>query len=806
MADIAKVIVDVPSMQTNHMFDYAIPTHLENIISIGSRVVVPFGPGGRAVQGFVLEIVSDTESDFEGQLKPITEAMDIEPVLNEEMLALGKEMAQSTYSFLITNYQTILPQALRARYDKTFRLIADVSDEIYNNVFEGRDELSWEEVTERGLLSYLKKLQADKKVRVHYAVSDKTSYKKVRYLKANLSIESLEVEKEKIAKNANKQRKLLQLLQKLGDSAVPVKAVSEEYGIGRSTLATAEKRGWIKLENVEHYRDPYEGVVFEKTSALKLNHEQELAYDKITQAVKANKDDVFLLEGITGSGKTEVYLHTIAETLREQKTAIVLVPEISLTPQMVQRFKGRFGDRVAVLHSGLSNGERFDEWRRIVEKKADVVIGARSSIFAPLDNIGVIIIDEEHESSYKSGENPRYHAREVAKWRGHYHNAPVVLGSATPSLESRARALQGVYQLLQLNERPTGQQLPEVNIVDLKEEKLKGNHGTFSETLLQNLKETLSQGEQTVLLLNRRGYSSFMMCRDCGYILQCPNCDISLTLHMDNRKMKCHYCGHEESIPNQCPKCHSTSIRYYGTGTQKVEEELQTLLPDSRILRMDRDTTRKKGAYAKILDSFGKGKADILLGTQMIAKGLDFPNVTLVGVLNADTSLNLPDFRASEHTYQLLTQVSGRAGRGEKAGKVIIQSYNPQHYAIQLAKRQDYELFFKYEMAYRNRGDYPPYFFTVRLSVDDVDERKAAKMMQKIANELQPILSENAVMLGPTPRTIARIQNRYYFQILIKYTQEPELQTHLQQLLSRYQAQIAKGMRISIDPEPLNFV
>lgn len=806
MQDIAKVIVDVPTMQTDKPYDYAIPTSFDAIIAKGSRVAVPFGKGGRIVQGFVVDIVPVDKVSYDGQLKDIAEVMDIEPVLNAEMLQLGKAMADETFSFLISNYQTILPQALRATYDKTFYLIDDVSEEIYSNVFEERDEISWQEAEERDLLKVLQKLQREKKVAVHYEVGDKRTYKKVRHIKPALSFDDLEIEKEQIAKNANKQLKLLNLLQGLEGKSVPLKTVIDHYNIGRATITTANERGWLDQKDIEVYRDPYGDVNFTKTKPLTLNNDQQNAYEAIVESSQEEKSDVFLLEGITGSGKTEVYLQVIADVLESEQTAIVLVPEIALTPQMVNRFKGRFGERVAVMHSGLSNGERFDEWRRITEKKADVVIGARSSIFAPLENIGVIIIDEEHESSYKSGETPRYHARDVAKWRGEYHHAPIVLGSATPSLESRARAMQGVYKLLKLNERPTGQQLPEVAVIDLKEEMLEGNHGTFSRTLVNEMTETIDRGEQVVLLLNRRGYSSFVMCRDCGYIPQCPNCDISLTLHMDNKQMKCHYCGHEEAIPHVCPVCHSSSIRYYGTGTQKVEEELKKVLPESKILRMDRDTTRKKGSHARLLNKFGNQEADILLGTQMIAKGLDFPNVTLVGVLNADTALNLPDFRSSENTYQLLTQVSGRAGRGDKPGRVIVQTYNPKHYAIQIARQQDYELFFKYEMNYRNKGNYPPYFYTIRIAVNDKDEGQAAKVIQQLANEIKPTLSKEAVMLGPTPRTIARIQNRYHFQILIKYKSEPALYEMLMTLMTKYQGATSKGLRISIDPEPLNFV
>ncbi|MDK7978245.1 primosomal protein N', partial [Enterococcus faecalis] len=554
-------------------------------------------------------------------------------------------------------------------------------------------------------------------------------------------------------------------------------------------------------------RDPFANQTFEKTTALSLNAEQQVAVETILQSVQEQQSQTYLLEGITGSGKTEVYLQVIAEVLNQGKTAIMLVPEISLTPQMVQRFKSRFGEHVAVMHSGLSQGEKYDEWRKIERGEAEVVVGARSAIFAPIENIGVIIVDEEHEASYKQEETPRYHARDLAIWRSEYHHCPVVLGSATPSLESRARAQKNVYQRLRLTQRANqAATLPTIDVVDMRQEVENGNVSSFSMSLQEKLQERLEKNEQSVLLLNRRGYSSFVMCRDCGYVLPCPNCDISLTLHMDSKTMKCHYCGHEERIPYRCPNCGQDKIRYYGTGTQKVEEELQTLLPDSRILRMDVDTTRRKGAHEKILRTFGEGQADILLGTQMIAKGLDFPNVTLVGVLNADTALNLPDFRSSERTFQLLTQVSGRAGRAEKPGEVIIQSFNPEHYAIQLAKAQDYEDFYTKEMYIRHRGDYPPYYFTVQITASHPEENEAAKQMFQIATKLKQGLSPQAILLGPTPNAIMRVNNRYFYQVIIKYKQEPMLQPLLKEILTDTQRATARGLKLSIDAEPMNFI
>ena len=629
----------------------------------------------------------------------------------------------------------------------------------------------------------------------------------VRFIQAAKEFEQLEEIRLGLRKGAKKKEQLLYYLQRLGTEKVTAVKEMKELGFSTALLNEAAKNGWLTFVEKEAYRDPFANQTFEKTTALSLNAEQQVAVETILQSVQEQQSQTYLLEGITGSGKTEVYLQVIAEVLNQGKTAIMLVPEISLTPQMVQRFKSRFGEHVAVMHSGLSQGEKYDEWRKIERGEAEVVVGARSAIFAPIENIGVIIIDEEHEASYKQEETPRYHARDLAIWRSEYHHCPVVLGSATPSLESRARAQKNVYQRLRLTQRANqAATLPTIDVVDMRQEVENGNVSSFSMSLQEKLQERLEKNEQSVLLLNRRGYSSFVMCRDCGYVLPCPNCDISLTLHMDSKTMKCHYCGHEERIPYRCPNCGQDKIRYYGTGTQKVEEELQTLLPDSRILRMDVDTTRRKGAHEKILRTFGEGQADILLGTQMIAKGLDFPNVTLVGVLNADTALNLPDFRSSERTFQLLTQVSGRAGRAEKPGEVIIQSFNPEHYAIQLAKAQDYEDFYTKEMYIRHRGDYPPYYFTVQITASHPEENEAAKQMFQIATKLKQGLSPQAILLGPTPNAIMRVNNRYFYQVIIKYKQEPMLQPLLKEILTDTQRATARGLKLSIDAEPMNFI
>ena len=804
MSLVADIIVDVPTLQTNRPYTYSIPERFQDIIEPGMRVVVPFGNGSRKVQGFVVGIKEQISFDI--ALKAVDSLMDSYPVLTEELIRLGEYLAHETFSFQVKCYQTMLPAVMRAKYSKVIRIIDEVSEAVLWDIFKGKDEMTWEEAERQNVLNRIIQLEKEDKVEIEYDVKDKAAVKKVKKVRATLDFESYEELKAEIRSNAKKQKLFLDILQSMGEEGALSYTEMKEWDITSSTIKTGEEKGWCEVFTEEVYRDPYASSYFEQTKPMTLTVDQSEAFKAINGSIGDSRHEVFLLKGVTGSGKTEVYLQTIAEVLDEGKGALMLVPEIALTPQMVHRFKSRFGEQVAVLHSGLSNGEKYDEWRKIEKEEAKVVVGARSSIFAPLKNIGIIIIDEEHETSYKQEEFPKYHARDVAIWRGEYHDCPVVLGSATPSLESRARATKEVYTLLELSSRVNDYPMPEVTVIDMREEAKRGNRSIFSESLLEALQHRIKRKEQSVLLLNRRGYSSFVMCRDCGYVLECPNCDISQTLHMDTKTMKCHYCGHEEAIPKKCPKCESRAIRYFGTGTQKVEEELQTLMPDARIIRMDVDTTRKKGAHEKLFSKFEKKEADILLGTQMIAKGLDFPEVTLVGVINADTALGLPDFRSAEKTFQLLTQVSGRSGRGEKEGQVVVQSYNPEHYAIQYAKKHDYDAFYKREMHLRHLSEYSPYYFLLKLSVSHENEMTAAKKIGQYTDFIRPALTDKAIVLGPTPKSIARTHNRYHFQVLIKYKQEAGLTEKLHELLQDTQKEQAKGVFISIDYQPLDFI
>lgn len=809
MAELAQVVVDVPTMQTNQPYTYRIPASLVEQLQVGMRVVVPFGQGRRKVQGFVVGFTDKTE--YDGELKNIQAVMDLQPVINTESLALSKWLADQTYSFWISCLYTMLPSMLKAKTNRYVTLIDEVDEQVMFDLFEGKDRLPLTAVqNDPAKVSQLMKLKRAGKVQIDYELADQAKAKTVPGITPLLSFEQLEEARTSLHPNAHAQNRLISYLQSIIGKTVKLATAEHKAQLRAATFNLGIKKGWLKKVPIEVYRQPLSVANLPDDRhlerPLKLNADQAAAVERINTAVSDQTPTTFLLQGVTGSGKTEVYLQAIAKALAKGRTALMLVPEISLTPQIVNRVRRRFGTKVAILHSGLSNGEQYDEWRRIERGEAKVVVGARSAVFAPLQNLGIIILDEEHETSYKQDDTPRYHAREVAKWRSRYNQAPLVLGSATPSLESRARALKGVYELLRLPHRVNQRPLPPIEVVDMRPEIKRRGESNFSVPLLNALKERLQQNEQSILMLNRRGFSSFMMCRDCGKVLKCPNCDISLTLHMDTRTMKCHYCGHEEAIPQYCPNCRSRHIRYYGTGTEKVEKELQALIPEARIIRMDVDTTRRKGMHEKLLWQFGHHQADILLGTQMIAKGLDFPDVTLVGVLNADTGLGLPDFRASEHTFDLLSQVSGRAGRAEKSGQVIIQTFNPDNYAIRDAQAHDYERFFRQEMQLRHQAGYPPYYYTVRLMASHPEETQAARAMAKIRQELTDHLVPATIVLGPTPRAIARMKGRYYYQIVIKYKHDPNLHAMLQKILLETQTKELKNVQVSIDPDPQYFM
>ncbi|MGE8020917.1 primosomal protein N' [Peribacillus frigoritolerans] len=798
--DIASVIVDVPAKQTDREFDYRIPEKWNQVIKPGMRVIVPFGP--RMVQGFVTGLKA--KSDY-AKLRFIKEPMDLEPIINDELLQLGDWLTKEAMCFKISALQAMLPAAMKAKYEKVIKVVEDKKDQIppsIQNLFGKNDSLSWKDVIEGENASLVQKEMQNGNLELEYNVKNRLNKKTVRVIKSLLSPMELKEMASAISSHAKKQQELLQYFIE-HQEPIPLKELLELMNTSSGTVKSLVSKGALAEMDQEVYRDPYENRVFEKSIPFTLTAEQAAALKPIQEKIHHDEHDVFLLYGVTGSGKTEVYLQAIASVIEKGKEAIMLVPEISLTPQTVKRFKERFGEQVAVMHSGLSVGEKYDEWRKIHRKEVKVVVGARSAVFAPFESLGLVIIDEEHESSYKQEETPRYHARDVAIERAKSYGCPVILGSATPTLESFARAKKNVYKLLTLSQRMNKNALPAVDIVDMREELRTGNRSMFSELLFTKLKDRLEKGEQTVLMLNKRGHSSFVMCRSCGLVINCPNCDISLTYHRFNDIMKCHYCGFEEGMPSVCPECESEHIRFFGTGTQKVEEELAKILPEARVIRMDVDTTSKKGSHERLLNAFGEGKADILLGTQMIAKGLDFPNITLVGVLSADTMLHLPDFRSSEKTFQLLTQVSGRAGRHQLPGEVVIQTYTPEHYSIELSALQDYDAFYEREMYLRRQSHYPPYYYVVLITVSHEDLMKTVSVTEKITNYLGSRLNRDSVVLGPVASPISRINNRYRYQCLIKYKREPDLNQHLRTLLEHYQKETAQNhLQISIDLNP----
>lgn len=560
-----------------------------------------------------------------------------------------------------------------------------------------------------------------------------------------------------------------------------------------STIKTLKEKELITEIEEQVYRIQ---VKSKKDSPKDLSPDQK----KALATIKLNQATTYLIYGVTGSGKTEVYMQLIEKTISEGKSAIMLVPEISLTTQIVNNFYKRFGSDVAIFHSALSDGEKYDEYQKILRREVHIVVGTRSAIFTPLDNLGLIIIDEEHSENYKQDVTPRYHARDMAEYRSKYNNIPLVLGSATPSLESMARAQKGVYKLIEMPNRIGSSTLPSVEIVDMAPE-MKNHNLVFSESLQAKIKDRLTKKEQIILLLNRRGYSTTITCSSCGYTFKCPNCDITLTYYKSSNNLRCNYCGYTIYKPETCPKCHEKGLNNLGLGTEKLESELKKAFPESRILRMDADTTQRKGSHEDIINRFQKHEYDILLGTQMIAKGLDFPLVSLVGIINADATLNIPDFRSSEKTYALLSQAAGRAGRGSIKGEVILQTFNPDNYTLKCVAENNYSKFYQYEMSNRHKLDYPPYFFLTTIKIASKDYNEASLEITKVKKYLENNLTSSIIILGPTPSNPFKLKNIYRFQIVLKYKKEPTLLQTLKQLDEIYS--LNNQVNLEIDNNPL---
>ncbi|MGV7117475.1 primosomal protein N' [Paenibacillus kyungheensis] len=837
MTLIAQVIVDVPSRGTDRPFDYIVPESMRGWLEVGSRVGVPFGP--RTLQGFVIGLSGTSETPA-NKLKSLQELLDLVPPLSEELVELSEWMSAKYACHRITALQSMLPAALKGKaeryirvaereswvgedslFDATESLLTDEEEQIVSHI-QKQQEVRMELLSRRfGEQAHIIKSLLQRGILLESrSIRDKVQKKTVRTVSLHLPEDEIRTIIEEFPAKAKRQQEVLTYIADTGGD-VPLKEIMTVLGVTASTVKALADKGYIAIIDMEVYRDPYQDRNFTPSTPFTLTDEQQQVYNSIISRINKREQGEYLIHGITGSGKTEVYLQCIQRVIEQDRQAIMLVPEIALTPQMVERFKGRFGDRVAVMHSRLSSGERYDEWRKIREGKSQVAIGARSAIFAPFSNLGLIIMDEEHETSYKQEESPKYHARDVAIHRAHQHNAVVILGSATPSLESYYAARSQANDefmptLLEIHGRALGSELPAVEIIDMREELKEGNRSMFSRPLHQAIEDRLEKKQQIVLLLNRRGHSTFVMCRTCGYVAECPNCDISLTYHQRSNSLRCHYCGHAEPAPQICPECSSEHIRYFGTGTQRVEEELAKLFPGIRVVRMDVDTTTQKGSHEKLLNQFRDKKADLLLGTQMVAKGLDFPDVTLVGVIAADSALHLPDFRAAEKTFQLLTQVAGRAGRHHLPGEVIVQTYNPEHYSVIHASRHDYGSFVREELKHRQTLGYPPY---CRLALITFSHEKLALLVRIAENYTQMIKDQASKLgwlgslerfsnealdvLGPVASPIPRLKNRYRFQCMIKWRGDMDVAKLAEHVAEQLQDSVRdKELLISIDVDP----
>ncbi len=738
----ADVIVDITSEKLDKVFQYRIPEELKGALAVGSEVKVPFGNGNRLISGYVVSFSEKTEYD-PSKIKPIAGAVKDSMAIESRLVALAAWMKEHYGGTMIQALRTVLPIKKKTRVKETreVRLLLP------------------EEEAEEKLEEYVKKHQ-----------------------------------------NAR-----ARVLQGLKDE--PVQAYSgvlEKFHVSRSVLTAMEQQGVLEIRSEHLYRNPVRPAG-QKEKKVTYTKEQQTAIDTFWKDYQAGIRKTYLIQGVTGSGKTEVYMEMIRRVIAEGKQAIVLIPEIALTYQTVQRFYSRFGDRVTILNSRLSAGERSDQMERVKKGEVDVMIGPRSALFTPFPNLGLIVIDEEQESTYKSEQVPRYHARETAIKRAQLEGTSVVLGSATPSLEASYRCRQGEYERLLLPNRVTGQELAQVYTVDMREELKSGNRSMLSGKLKELMQDRLDHGQQAMLFINRRGYAGFVSCRSCGYVVKCPHCDVSLSAHKGG-KLICHYCGYEMPTPKVCPNCGSDYLGGFKAGTQQIEDLVKKEFPQARVLRMDLDTTRKKDSHEEILSKFEKGEADILIGTQMIVKGHDFPNVTLVGILAADLSLYSNDYRAGERTFELLTQAAGRAGRGREKGEVVIQTYSPEHYAIAMAARQDYEGFYEEEMSYRSLMGYPPVeqLLAVMMTGEDEDLLKtAAEYVRKFIERADR--GQYLKVIGPASPYVSRVNDVYRRVVYVKSEDEDHL-IRIKDQLEQY-IKINRGfdrLRVQFDFNPMN--
>ena len=816
---IAKVIVDNRASKTDKPYTYAVKKDMEEDLKQGMRVLVPFGMGNRFIKGIVIE--TERYSGDISKLKYIEELLDDRPIISEEILELGLWMREKYLSSYLDALHAVMPPGDIKEITTYIYMKNRPSSETYSlshiqkniiNLLNKNEKISFkelkEEIKDNNIRKHIKKLEEIGILETDLEVGTKVGKRYEKYIDLkdnNIKLEELISE---IDNRAFKQKEIIEYLYMHGET--PLKKLLKEVNTSHGVIKSLEKKNRIAIIEREVLRNPIpKGILnYEKH---RLTEKQQYCLDEILNCIKENKENKFLIHGVTGSGKTEIYLQLIEKLIEKGKEAIVLVPEISLTPQTVERFVGRFGQNVAVLHSRLSAGERFDEWRRIKRGEVKIVVGARSAVFAPFNNLGIIIIDEEHENSYKSSMNPKYNAIEVAEKRCELEGAALVLGTATPSIETYHRAKNGEIKLLTLLDRINNKKLPIMNIVDMRDELNSGNKSILSTDLYNAIEENLKDKKQTILFLNRRGYSTFISCRKCGYTAKCKNCDISLTYHFSDNKLKCHYCGMIDTPPRICPKCGSKYIKYFGSGTQRVEDLIKKLFPQAKVARMDVDTTSRKGSHEKILQNVKNGNIDILIGTQMITKGLDFPLVTLVGIIAADTSLNLPDFRSSERTFQLLTQVGGRAGRGDFEGQVIVQTYNPKHFSIQMAKQHNYTQFYNKEILLRREFKYPPYMEIISLVIYGRDKGKVSEVSKEVYGKIILELRKNKLeklekdIFGPNPAPLEKLKNNHRWQIIFKSDKGDS--SMLKDIINRVciynsQSKKYKGIKFNIDVNP----
>jgi primosomal protein N'' len=829
----ASVVVEVDAPGLRQPFTYRVPEALREGLAPGACVVVPFGK--QTAIGYVIGLGEEIPADLaEEAIRDIAARVSGDGAsLPPAVLATAKWMAQTYFTDLAQAVRCVIPNAQAAHVVRRVALapgweaaLPEISTLSHRQVILALSNLKGGAATEAELSALLGGVRVASPLQIlrkkgiledRWTVEPpRAGARKVKALRLLVTWD--DAEEQAVAREAKApgQARLLRALAAAGGGPVPL---AEILAGAESTPAAAkrlEADGLLQTEVIEVRRRPFRFVAGAAVPPV-LMGEQEAAVGEVRKRLDSRQASVALLYGVTGSGKTEVYLRSIAEARRRGRTALVLVPEIGLTAQVVDSFRARIGDRVAVLHSGLSEGERRDEWQRIGRGEADVVVGARSAVFAPLANVGLIVVDEEHEASYKQDSPaPRYHARDVAIARARATGATVLLGSATPSVESFYRAESGEWGFLPLRERALSRPLPSVDVVDLRELYRKGQPGVFSPPLAEAVADRLAKGEQSILFLNRRGFAMFLLCRDCGFTTRCPHCDVSLTYHAGRRLIACHHCGYEKGAPEACPQCAGQRLRPFGIGTEKVEEEVHRLFPEARVLRMDRDTTARKDAHLKMLRAFRGGEADILIGTQMVAKGLDFAGVTLVGVISADTALNMPDFRAAERAFQLLTQVSGRAGRGRKPGHVLVQTFNPEHESVAAAAGHDYETFYRREIVNRRELGYPPYTRLVNVVAQDEDGRAAEARLRLLAYRLTgeekdafgPRFlggagGDDIAVLGPAPCPLSRLRGRYRWHLLLKGADIDRLRTRLRDALALLSATDRTGITLDVDPMSL---